>query len=494
MQQHRSSLTHFPRTARQRPSEPNRTQQNPARNPKQNPARNPKQNPARNSAHAAPSAPPPPSSSSPSSSPWMVGSTSVRSVMPEFVFYEAVPLHPGRFTATAQVTVRRPGERSLPIHVMAPTGATWGGETRGGRRARSPVSPGTPDLETDLMLACLLQHLSDGTEERDSPFGPGNASLLFGTGTGGETGIRNPDGPEGVSPPPPGEESVRREVTQVTSTAPGKDPREERIRDQEPLPLVLRDEKPLPLVLRDEKPLPRVLRDEEPLPLVLRDEKPLPRVLRDEEPLPLVLRDEEPLPLVLQDEVSLHLAEVEAQDAYLKERNKFRFRVIPDGNCLYRAVSRATSGDQAGHGELRERTVHHIADHLELFGPVMEGDVGEFLIAAAQDGAWAGYPELLAMSQMLGVRVHLTTGGGARSPTISTMMHDLGGPGPRGPDIWLSWLSNGHYDVILDRDVPNPRYRDWCLGTQAQRGRDQQLAHAMAASLSRMYLEQNRTQ
>lgn len=193
----------------------------------------------------------------------------------------------------------------------------------------------------------------------------------------------------------------------------------------------------------------------------------------------------------INENVSQYLAEVEKQNKYLRERKKYRFYIIPDGNCLYRAVSKAAYGEQSVHSELRERTVHHIADHLDEFSPIIEGDIGEFLINAAQDGAWAGYPELLAMSQMLNVNIYLTTGGSLESPTVSTMIHYLGEEDLTKPAIWLSWLSNGHYDVLLDYCLPNPEYDDWCLHTQVQRRRDEELAKSMAATLSKMYIEKN---
>ncbi|KYO46799.1 OTU domain-containing protein 1 [Alligator mississippiensis] len=191
------------------------------------------------------------------------------------------------------------------------------------------------------------------------------------------------------------------------------------------------------------------------------------------------------------EKLALYLAEVEKQDKYLRQKGRFRFHIIPDGNCLYRAVCRAVYGEQRLHGELREETVHYIADHLDQFSPIIEGDVGEFLIGAAQDGAWAGYPELLAMGQMLNVNIHLTTGGRPESPTVSTMVHYLGPEDPMRPSIWLSWLSNGHYDAVLDRACPNPEYEAWCRQTQMQRRRDEELAKSMAVSLSKMYIEQN---
>nr|XP_026256990.1 OTU domain-containing protein 1 [Urocitellus parryii] len=191
------------------------------------------------------------------------------------------------------------------------------------------------------------------------------------------------------------------------------------------------------------------------------------------------------------EKLALYLAEVEKQDKYLRQRNKYRFHIIPDGNCLYRAVSKTVYGDQSLHRELREQTVHYIADHLEHFSPLIEGDVGEFIIAAAQDGAWAGYPELLAMGQMLNVNIHLTTGGRLESPTVSTMIHYLGPEDSLRPSIWLSWLSNGHYDAVFDHSYPNPEYDNWCKQTQVQRKRDEELAKSMAISLSKMYIEQN---
>ncbi|XP_048367384.1 OTU domain-containing protein 1 [Sphaerodactylus townsendi] len=191
------------------------------------------------------------------------------------------------------------------------------------------------------------------------------------------------------------------------------------------------------------------------------------------------------------EKLALYLAEVEKQDKYLRHKGRFRFHIIPDGNCLYRAVCKAVNGDQRLHGELREQTVHYIADHLDHFSPIIEGDVGEFLVNAAQDGAWAGYPELLAMGQMLDVNIHLTTGGRPESPTVSTMVHYLGPEDPNRRSIWLSWLSNGHYDAVLDRQCPNPEYEEWCRQTQVQRRRDEELARSMAVSLSKMYIEQN---
>ncbi|XP_042566174.1 OTU domain-containing protein 1 [Clupea harengus] len=177
--------------------------------------------------------------------------------------------------------------------------------------------------------------------------------------------------------------------------------------------------------------------------------------------------------------VICYLWEVTKQNTYLHERQKYRFQVIPDGNCLYRAVSRAAYGDQSMHKELREQTMHHIADHLEDFNSIIEGDIGEFLISASQEGVWAGYPELLAMSKFLNVNIYLTTGGSFESPTVSSMVHFLGEEDTTKPVIWLSWLSNGHYDVVLNCCVPNPEYDEWCEIMHQQKTTDEELAKSI---------------
>ncbi|CDQ56577.1 unnamed protein product [Oncorhynchus mykiss] len=169
----------------------------------------------------------------------------------------------------------------------------------------------------------------------------------------------------------------------------------------------------------------------------------------------------------INDKVTCYIAEVEKQNKYLQERaHKYRFHIIPDGNCLYRAVCKAAYGEQSMHSELREQTMHHIADHLDEFNPIIEGD-------------------------MLNVNIYLTTGGSLESPTVSTMVHYLGEDDSSKPAVWLSWLSNGHYDVLLDRCVANPEYDEWFHHSQMQRKRDEELAKSMAASLSKMYIEQN---
>ncbi|XP_018550852.2 OTU domain-containing protein 1 [Lates calcarifer] len=386
--------------------------------------------------------------------------------MPAFSCYEASSMRPIYFTSTAEILIRRPDgvERSVPVHIM--------------RESKTkPPSPSSHNGESILCNDCdsdvivdLLDHLKNGTDELfpDCPELVGNHLFTSNTMCGPRIEeykrvVRN---------------SSEDDMVSVTN-APCRSNRWASLREEELVPS--RAARPGTVIKEEFSDMSKAA--------PASDERRAFELSVLQESAPQRCQEREDI----NDKVTRYLAEVEKQNKYLQERNKYRYHIIPDGNCLYRAVCKATYGDQARHGELREQTVHHIADHLDEFNPIIEGDVGEFLINAAQDGAWAGYPELLAMSQMLNVNIHLTTGGSLESPTVSTMVHYLGEEDASKPAIWLSWLSNGHYDVLLDRCLPNPEYEDWCRHSQMQRKRDEELAKSMAASLSKMYIEQNGT-
>lgn len=347
--------------------------------------------------------------------------------MPAFSCYEASSVRPVHFTSTAEITIRRPDGVDRSVPVHIIK------EPK--NKPQRGENPLCNDCDSDVMVE-VMNHLSNGTDE----IFPGNR-VLRSTNINGM--MRN---------------SYKDETSSQTSS-----------RRKEFASVDMEELSPMASSRKD-------LRKEKAFELSVLQESSAQRCRETGD---------------VNDKVTRYLAEVERQNKYLQERHKYRYHIIPDGNCLYRAVCKATYGDQAKHGELREQTVHHMADHLDEFIPIIEGDVGEFLINAAQDGAWAGYPELLAMSQMLNVNIHLTTGGSLESPTVSTMVHYLGQEDVSKPAIWLSWLSNGHYDVVLDKRLPNPEYEDWCRQSQMQRKRDEELAKSMAASLSKMYLEQN---
>ncbi|TNN73416.1 OTU domain-containing protein 1 [Liparis tanakae] len=378
--------------------------------------------------------------------------------MPAFSCYKA--MRPVYFTSTAEISIRRPDGAGRTV-------------TRGSRT--KPPSPDSHSGQRLLyndsgVIVDLIDHLRNGREEL---FPERVGSLFFNRND--ICGSRKEEGKKVVGGSSEEDDSVSTPVAKAPFRSNGCD----LLHKEEPVASRAVDPKdPVKDDLRDPSGGPAAPASDESRAFEL-------SVLQESRPRGCKEREDGDL------KVSRYLAEVEKQNKYLQERHKYRYHVIPDGNCLYRAVCKATYGDQARHGELREQTVHHIADHLEEFNPIIEGDAGVFLINAAQDGSWAGYPELLAMSQLLDVNIHLTTGGSSESPTVSTMVHYLGEEDASKVAMWLSWLSNGHYDVLLDKSLPNPEYEDWCRHSQMQRKRDEELAKSMAASLSKMYIEQN---
>ncbi|XP_051970887.1 uncharacterized protein LOC127635129 [Xyrauchen texanus] len=373
--------------------------------------------------------------------------------MPAFTCYEATSMRPVFYTSTAEIIITRPDgvERSVPIHIVKePRTNRRPLETHYHRVSYEANGDDNPHSDSSFDLDCTGDVFEDNEETSEKK------SLNFDR-------FFDKDNYRVC------EKRVKSSV-QNDSTNPRIFGTVQRLSSEGMLPLKDQPHKKRPEINKD---------DSDPA------EEPVFELRILQEPTVTPSKSD------IDNKVTRYLAEVEKQNKYLHDKQKYRFHIIPDGNCLYRAVSKAAYLDQSMHKELREQTIHHIADHLDEFNPIIEGDIGEFLINAAQDGAWAGYPELLAMSQMLNVNIYLTTGGSVESPTVSTMVHYLGEEDLSKPSVWLSWLSNGHYDVLLDSCQPNPEYDDWCRHTQVLRKRDEELAKSMAASLSKMYIEQN---
>ncbi|XP_076014348.1 OTU domain-containing protein 1 [Genypterus blacodes] len=392
--------------------------------------------------------------------------------MPAFTCYEASSMRPIYFTSTAEISIRRPDgvERTVPVHVVRRPKSKASSPPSIQHNGDSVISDDDDDVMVDLMGRF---HRTDEEIFPDCSELLGNNLLTTGNNI-----------------PRPRIEEFKRMV--------GMSREEETVAaDNGPFRSIgwapLHEAGPFSATAAGQS---EDLKAEDARDLSGAEVAAPPPPSEEKRSFELSVLQEAPAQTGpekkdINEKVTRYLAEVEKQNKYLQERRKYRYHIIPDGNCLYRAVCKAVYGDQARHGELREQTVHHIADHLDEFNPIIEGDVGEFLINAAQDGAWAGYPELLAMSQMLNVNVHLTTGGSSESPTVSTMVHYLGEEDASKAAIWLSWLSNGHYDVLLGNCLSNPEYEDWCRHSQMQKKRDEELAKSMAASLSKMYIEQN---
>lgn len=189
--------------------------------------------------------------------------------------------------------------------------------------------------------------------------------------------------------------------------------------------------------------------------------------------------------------------EASEQDIVAYEKYKlYRFNVIPDGNCLYRAIAQAVYTDDEYHEVLREATVNYIANNIDEFKRIIEEPVVEFLSKAGQDGEWAGYPEILAMTRLLNINISLTTGGSLKNTQVNTTCHfyyddseDSENPKDKKllrqksctrPTVWLSWLTSGHYDLFTDCKLPNSKYDAWVKEVNKRNSTDEALAQKLS--------------
>ncbi|CDR93762.1 hypothetical protein, conserved [Babesia bigemina] len=116
-----------------------------------------------------------------------------------------------------------------------------------------------------------------------------------------------------------------------------------------------------------------------------------------------------------------------AEDQDLRQQlaaiDKAVFKVLGDGNCLFRAVEhQLTQACERGaelpalsHGQLREKAVEHLRTHradfeafIDVHDSSAEGDGDAFenyCKKMAQDGEWGGQPEIKALSAALGCKI-----------------------------------------------------------------------------------------
>ncbi|CAG0912769.1 unnamed protein product [Notodromas monacha] len=158
----------------------------------------------------------------------------------------------------------------------------------------------------------------------------------------------------------------------------------------------------------------------------------------------------------------ISLSESEVQDAYMNRLHLFRFRIIPDGNCLFRSVSQALFGTQELHMHVRELTIEHLSRNIIEFLPFFEplkpdDDLLDFafhqIAKLRENSVWGGFESLMALSDMYNIEFHVILGGAVKNSSVTIHNyyyqrqenHEL--PMKK---IFLSWLSCGHYDLATD--------------------------------------------
>ena len=73
--------------------------------------------------------------------------------------------------------------------------------------------------------------------------------------------------------------------------------------------------------------------------------------------------------------------------------------VLPDGNCLFRAVALHVYGTEDAHMRVRLDTCKHIRMHRDHFGSFV-GDVDAYTSFMEKDRVWGGNVEICALQEM----------------------------------------------------------------------------------------------
>lgn len=174
-------------------------------------------------------------------------------------------------------------------------------------------------------------------------------------------------------------------------------------------------------------------------------------------------------------------SEVEKQDFFLKENyGLFRYLIVPDGNCLYRAVAQALCNNQHQHMELRKEIVQYMKQNLKKFKALIEENHTDYFKEALKENTWGGYLEILAVTALYDINVIIVLGGSEENPDVSLTCHHLSGEIEPKETIWLAWLSKGHYDLIVDYKPSNSDYKKWESDRQEQFNADQKLAKELS--------------
>lgn len=173
--------------------------------------------------------------------------------------------------------------------------------------------------------------------------------------------------------------------------------------------------------------------------------------------------------------------EVINQNIFLHDNyNLNRFRIIPDGNCLYRSISQALCRDQSHHMDLRREVVRFMRKNLNRFNPLIEGNPADYLREALIENSWGGYLEILAMTELYDINIIIVLGGTGETHPVSLTCHHFSGEIQPKETVWLSWLSSGHYDLIVDYPPNNREYNDWINQHQDQSRSDHEIAMQLA--------------
>ena len=163
------------------------------------------------------------------------------------------------------------------------------------------------------------------------------------------------------------------------------------------------------------------------------------------------------------------------QDKTLNSLGLYRFKIVGDGNCMFRAIGSQLHKNQSKHNELRREAVEWMKTHIDqlIAGNLVDSE--NDIIEIAEEGVWAGQATLVALANILNVNIAIIYGGDQGNIDIQHISPDDSTKVKKG--IMISYLYTGHYDAILkEPSKQNPEYEQWMVAREELVSADDNLA------------------
>ena len=145
--------------------------------------------------------------------------------------------------------------------------------------------------------------------------------------------------------------------------------------------------------------------------------------------------------------------ESDSLEDYLAQRGMYRQRVLGDGECLFRAISRSMFGSEEQYGQLRQLAISTLLNNMDRFRNNFPGDaefderIGQLLSTSNDNERWGGSESLYALSLALDVDFQITM---RAAPDASEQFTHYTDTMTTNPAMTIQlYLDTGHYDAIL---------------------------------------------
>ena len=129
------------------------------------------------------------------------------------------------------------------------------------------------------------------------------------------------------------------------------------------------------------------------------------------------------------------------------------YRIVGDGNCLFRALSYAITGRQNYHCLVREKIVQHMRHNEHALLAHMNGSVNDYLARTGMRNqhVWGTDVEIIAASSLLETDIYVYTKVGFLykwQRFSSSILSEC--PAKTVGGLYLQNTSGVHYDIVLD--------------------------------------------